>query len=113
MDDKVSFTRTKQSASIGAPTSHPTISSQALYHYTPHYSKTCLKWSLKIDKTKILVTNGSLMKVKSIVECSKGCILQYFWPALSDNLSWKKTIFDLFESDRFRQVLLYVKFIKI
>ena len=26
-------------------------------------------------------------------------ILQYFWPALSDNLSWKP-IFDLFESDR-------------
>ena len=25
----------------------------------------------KIDKTKVLKTNGSLMKVKSIVECSK------------------------------------------
>ena len=32
----------------------------------------------KIDNTKVLMTNGSLMKVKSIVECSKGCILQYF-----------------------------------
>ena len=30
-----------------------------------------------MDKTKILITNGSLMKV------------QYFWPALSDNRSWK------------------------
>ena len=31
-----------------------------------------------IDKTKILKTNGSLMKVKIIAECSKGSILQYF-----------------------------------
>ena len=28
--------------------------------------------------TKILMTNGSLMKVESIAECSKGSILQYF-----------------------------------
>ena len=33
------------------------------------------------------MTNGSLMKVKSIAECS---ILQYFWPALTNNWSWKK-----------------------
>ena len=26
----------------------------------------------KIDKTKILITNGSLMKVESIAECSLG-----------------------------------------
>ena len=32
----------------------------------------------KIDITKILMTNGSLMKVESIAECSKGSILQYF-----------------------------------
>ena len=51
------------------------------------YSKTCLKWSLKIDKTKILMTNGSLMQVESIEECSKWSILKYFWPALSDNWS--------------------------
>ena len=30
------------------------------------------------DKTEVLTTNGSLMKVKSIAEWS---ILQYFWPA--------------------------------
>ena len=41
----------------------------------------------KIDKTKILMTNGSLMKVESIVECSKGSILQYLRPVLNDNLS--------------------------
>ena len=28
------------------------------------------------------------MKVESIAECSTSSILQYFWPALSDNLSW-------------------------
>ena len=50
--------------------------------------------------------NGSLIKVKSIAECSKGSILQYFWPALSDNWLWKP-IFSLFESGRFTQVLLY------
>ena len=32
------------------------------------YSKTCLKQPLKIDKTKILMTNGSLMKVESIAD---------------------------------------------
>ena len=32
----------------------------------------------KIDKTKVLMTNGSLMKVKSIAECSSWSILQYF-----------------------------------
>ena len=35
-----------------------------------NYSKTCLKQSLKKDKTKVLKTNGSLMKVESIAECS-------------------------------------------
>ena len=37
------------------------------------YSKT----GLKIDKTKILMTNGGLMKVESIAECSPLSILQY------------------------------------
>ena len=53
------------------------------------YSNTCVKRPPKIDKTKILMTIGSLMKVKSIAECSKRSILQYFWPALRDNWSWK------------------------
>ena len=44
------------------------------------YSKICLKRPLKKkDKTKILMTIGSLMKVESIAEC--------FWPVLSDYLS--------------------------
>ena len=33
-------------------------------------SKACVKRPLKIDKAKILMTNGSLMKVESISECS-------------------------------------------
>ena len=44
----------------------------------PKYSKTCVKRPLKIDKTNILMTNGSSMKVKSIAECSPWSILQYF-----------------------------------
>ena len=35
------------------------------------------------------MTNGSLMKVESIAECSRWSILQYFWPALGDNWSYK------------------------
>ena len=42
------------------------------------YSKTCLKRLFKIDKPNIFMTNGSLMKVKSIAECSPWSILQYF-----------------------------------
>ena len=51
------------------------------------------------------MTNDSLMKLQSIAECSPWSILQYFWPALSDNMSWKP-IFGLFENGRFRQGLL-------
>ena len=54
------------------------------------------------------MTNGSLMKDKSIAECSKGSILQYFWPALSNSWSYKP-IFSLFESGRFTQVFLYIQ----
>ena len=35
------------------------------------YSKTCVKRHSKVDKTKILMTNGSLMTVESIAECSQ------------------------------------------
>ena len=33
------------------------------------YSKTCVKWPLKNRQNKVLMTNGSLMKVESIAEC--------------------------------------------
>ena len=39
------------------------------------------------------MTNGSLMKVKSIAECSHWSILQYFWPALSDSLEKQFLVF--------------------
>ena len=32
----------------------------------------------RIDNTKILITNGSLIKVESIAKCSPWSILQYF-----------------------------------
>ena len=51
------------------------------------------------------MTNGSLMKVESLQNAP--LILQYFWPALSDNWSWK-TILGLFESGCFTQGLLYI-----
>ena len=59
-----------------------------------HTVKPALRDHSKIDKAKHFMTNGSLMKVKSIAECSPWSFLQYFWPALSDNWSWK-TIFGL------------------
>ena len=80
----------------------------------------------KIDKTKVLKTNNRLKQVKHIAECSKimnqlslnadqkyckmlpWSILQYFWPALSENWSWKP-IFRLFESGLLTQVLLHSK----
>ena len=40
--------------------------------------KPILSDHLKIDKTKVLMTNDSLMKVKNIAECSPWSILQYF-----------------------------------
>ena len=46
--------------------------------------KHVLSGHLKIDKTKVLMENGCLMKVERIAECSPWSILQYFWPALSD-----------------------------
>ena len=47
-------------------------------HLYLHYSKTCVKRSLENIRTKILITKGSLMKVKSIAECSPWSILQHF-----------------------------------
>ena len=39
--------------------------------------KPVLSGHSKIDKTKVLMANGSLMKVESIAECSRWSILQY------------------------------------
>ena len=56
------------------------------YLYIVSYNLTCLKRPLKyrqnghsnIDKTKVLMTNGSLMKVESIAECSLGAFCNTF-----------------------------------
>ena len=39
-----------------------------------HFTGTVFSGHSKIDETNILITNGSLMKVKNIAECS--CIKQ-------------------------------------
>ena len=71
------------------------------------YSKTCLKRPLKNRKKnpkglkdKWLLNEGQ--KYCRMLFCS---ILQYFWPALSDNQSWKP-ILVFFLSGRLRQVWL-------
>ena len=51
--------------------------------------------------------NYHLMQVKSIAECSKGSILQYFRPSLSYHLSMR-SLFCLFLSGRFTHALLYI-----
>ena len=57
------------------------------------------------DQKLVFKTSYCLMQVKSIAECSKGSILQYFRPSLSCHLS--DLCFGLFLSGRFTQVLLY------
>ena len=49
--------------------------------------------------------HGSLMEIESIAEGSPWNILQYFWPALSENWSRKTNLFFIFKSGRFTQVL--------
>ena len=49
-----------------------------LFFFLSYTVKPVLNGHLKIDKTKVLMKNGSLMKVERIAECSNGSILQYF-----------------------------------
>ena len=58
------------------------------------------------DQTLFFNTDYHLMQVKSIAECSKGSILQYFRSSLSYHLSLS-SLFCLFLSGHFTQVLLY------
>ena len=46
-------------------------------NYFRNTVKPVLSGHLKIDKTKISMTNGSLMKVESIAECFSWSILKY------------------------------------
>ena len=71
-----------------------------------YYSKTCIKWPLSKLPKLVFKTIYCLMQVKSIAECSKGSILQYFRPSLNYQLL-SKFLFCLFLSGRFTQVLLY------
>ena len=41
-------------------------------------SKICLKQPLKINKRKVLKTNGGLMKVEIVAECSLGALCNTF-----------------------------------
>ena len=79
--------------------------------YIPPNSKTCVKLSLKKDKTKILMTNGSLMNVESIAECPLSVFFNTFdvHYTLSDDRFWNP-IFGLFESVRALLYLTYVGF---
>ena len=53
-----------------------------LFGYRSKYTvKPVLRGHSKIDKTKVLMTNDSLMQVESITDCSLWSILQCFWPA--------------------------------
>ena len=66
------------------------------------YRKTYVKQPLSKDRKMIFKTNYRLMQVKSIVECSKRSILQYFRPSLSYHLSLRSLFCGFFT-----QILLY------
>ena len=69
------------------------------------YSKTCVNGLSQKDQKLVSKTKYRLMQVKSIVECSK----EYSAPSLSYHLSLR-SLFCLFLSGRFTQVLLNVPF---
>ena len=71
------------------------------------YSETCVKLPLSKRPKMVFKTDYSLMQVKSIAECSRWSILQYFQPSLSYQLSLR-SLFCLFLSGHFTQVLLYI-----
>ena len=70
------------------------------------YSKTWLQRPLKKNWKLVFKTNDRIMQVKCIAECSKGSILQNFWPSLSSHFSLR-SLFSQFLSGRLRLVLLY------
>ena len=68
--------------------------------------KPVLSGHSNIDKTKILKTNSSLMKVEIIAECSLGAFCNTF-DLHSAIICLEKPNFGLFLSGRLIQVLLY------
>ena len=79
---------------------------ELLYAYAISTVKPVQNGHSQKDRKLVFKTNYRLMQVKSISECSKGSILQYFWPSLSYHLSLR-FLFCLFLSGCFTQVLLY------
>ena len=71
-----------------------------------HTVKPVLNGHSQKDPKLVFKTNYRLMQVKSIAECTKGSILQYFRHSLSYHLSLRP-LFCLFFSGHLRQVLLY------
>ena len=72
-----------------------------------HTVKPVLSGHWKRRQKLVFKIGYRLMKVKSIAECSKGSILQYFRHSLSYYLPLI-TLFCLFSSGRLKQVLLYM-----
>ena len=70
------------------------------------YSKTCVKWPLSKRPKIGFQDQYSLMQVKSIAECSKESILQYFQPSFNYHLSLR-SLFCVFLRGCFTQALLY------
>ena len=60
------------------------LSQRRNFRYLTHTEKPVLKGNSKIDTTTVLKTNGSLIKVESIAECSLGAFCNTFGLALSD-----------------------------
>ena len=69
------------------------------------YSKPYLSNHSKIDKTKVLKTNGSLMKVERIAECSLGAFCNTF-DLHQAIIGMEKQFLVFFWSGCLRQVLL-------
>ena len=59
-----------------------------MVHVFPdHTVKPVLSGHIKIDKTKVIKTDGSLMQIESIAECSNRAFCNTFDLHLSDNRS--------------------------
>ena len=69
--------------------------------------KPVLSGHSNIDKTKVLKTNGILMKVESIAECSFGAFCNTF-DLHKAIIGRENQFFVFFLSGRLRQVLLYI-----
>ena len=78
-----------------------------MHVYMTHTVKPVLSGHSQKDQKWVFKTNYRLMQVKSIAECSKGSIMQYFRPALSYHLALRPLIC-LFLSGRLRRVSLYI-----